>query len=342
MDSAGGFTRSGQLFLDPFYDGSLTIAQSAYTVEQQNGDISDAVTSVNMLTVDPLIDEARTHIYFADVNGNALDTIALTEGDLLGKTVRLYASSSDLDEVVTILDFLPEGLSVTLKPEGVGYKEYQITAQSSVAETVEQPLSVRAQVKIEDSGVSKNLASELNISLTKVATTPRFTETELLFRADDGQRDINFALPRIIANSQPTNDTLTYRLEGIPKWMTLVTPAGSLISSSPSLYSLEFEKQELADLSWRFDRDFLVSENAPDASATLTWLAVHTEPSNFKKATDAHQAYRRIENFYKVQAYQNWKNANEAEAIVNQPSIWRQSPFGFLGIRGERLERERI
>ena len=64
--------------------------------------------------------------------------------------------------------------------------------------------------------------------------------------------------------------------------------------------------------------------------------------SNFKKASDAHQAYRRIENFYKVQAYQNWKNANEAEAIVNQPSIWRQSPFGFLGIRGERLERERI
>ena len=62
----------------------------------------------------------------------------------------------------------------------------------------------------------------------------------------------------------------------------------------------------------------------------------------FKKASDAHQAYRKMENFYKVQAYQNWKNANEAEALVNQPSIWRRSLFGFLGIRGERLERERI
>jgi hypothetical protein len=304
VDSAGGFTRRGDLFLDAFYDGSLTIAQSAYTVEQQNGDESDPQTRIRTLTVNPVVEEAMTQVYFANSKGDALQTIALTEGDVLGTTLRLYARSSDPDEQVTLPDakdlILPEGMTASFVSAEAGYREYQIFAASNESIDVDKPIAVSAKVIFSDGVVSAPITQQINIELTKISTTPTFADSEpggLKFQVVDGQRNsihgdpvstqgVYFELPTIDEESR-SDDALSYRLEDIPKWMTLVAPAGSLLASSDSLYSLEFEEQELATLRWKFDRDFLVSKDAPDASATLTWLAVHTEPSNFKNAISA-------------------------------------------------------
>jgi len=299
VDSAGRFASGGELSLDAFYDGELTIAQSAYTVEQQNGDVSIAQTSLSTLTVNPLVEEAMTQVYFADVNGDALHTIALTEGDVLGTTLRLYARSSDPDEQVTLPDaedlILPEGISATLVSAEAGYSEYKISAALAPIGVTDDPLTVSTQVIFSDSGVSAPITQHINIELEKISTTPTFGDSQavtLLFKADDGQRNqiygdlgsaegVYFELPTIDETSR-SDDLLNYRLEDIPKWMTLVEPAGSLHGSSETHYSLEFEEQELATLRWKFDRDFLVSEDDPDSSATLHWLAIHTEPSNLK------------------------------------------------------------
>jgi hypothetical protein len=304
VDSAGDFTKRGDLFLDPFYDGSLTIVQSAYTVEQQNGDKSTPHTLISTLTVEPVVDKAMTQVYFADGEGNALQTIALTEGDVLGATLRLYARSSDPDEKVTLPDamdlVLPKGMTASFVSAEAGYSEYLISAASNESIAVDKPIAVSANVIFSDNGVSAPITQQINIELTKLSTTPIFDDIQpggLTFQVVDGQRNeikqingipvitpgVHFVLPTIAEESR-SDDDLSYRLEDIPKWMTLMAPAGSLIASSDTRYSLEFEEEDLATLSWKFDRDFLLSENAPDASATLTWLAVHTEPSNFKNA----------------------------------------------------------
>lgn len=298
VDSKGGFARSGDLFLDPFYDGSLTIAQSAFTVEQQNGDKSAPQTRISTLTVNPVVAKAMTQVYFADGKGDPLQTIALTEGDA-GATLRLYARSSDPDEKVTLPDamdlILPKGMTASFVSAEAGYRQYLISAASNESIDVDKPIAVSANVIFSDNGVSAPITQQINIELTKISTTPTFADSELggpKFQVVDGQRNaihgdpvstqgVNFKLPTIDEESR-SDDALSYRLENIPKWMTLVAPAGSLIASSDTLYSLEFEEQELATLRWKFDRDFLVSKDAPDASATLTWLAVHTEPSNLQ------------------------------------------------------------
>jgi hypothetical protein len=299
VDSKGSFTRSGELFLDAFYDGSLTIAQSAYTVEQQNGDKSAPQTRISTLTVNPVVDQAMTQVYFADVHGNTLQTIALTEGDALGATLRLYARSSDPDEQVKLPDakdlILPKGMTARFVSEDTGFREYLISAASNESIAVDKPITVSAEVIFSDNGIAAPITQQINIELTKISTTPIFDGIEpggLTFQVVDGQRNqingdpvsrqgVHFKLPTIAEESR-SDDALSYRLEDIPKWMTLVTPAGSLIASSDTRYSLEFEEQELATLRWKFDRDFLVSKDAPDASAKLTLLAIHTEPSNLQ------------------------------------------------------------
>ena len=299
-DQAGVYASNADLYLEAFYDGSLIVAQSAYTRELQNGDTSDAISNVSTLTVAPLVDIDQTQIYFADVEGNPLDTIALTEGDALGKTLRLYARSSDTDEELILPSLekftLPEGLSATFLAEGDGYNTYRIVAAEGLDVSADGTLALSAEVGIEDSSVSAVVDRALNIELLKVATPPSFTEGPgLVFSVLDGQKNetygdkssakgVYFSLPVIDAESR-SDDTLTYLLEGIPKWMTLANPVGSRVASTQDTYSLQFEEGDLADLRWRFDRGFVAAESDEHASATLSWLAVHTEPTNFKSAT---------------------------------------------------------
>uniref|UniRef100_UPI00404739A0 hypothetical protein n=1 Tax=Mariniflexile sp. TaxID=1979402 RepID=UPI00404739A0 len=298
----GVFSTSGKLALDAFYDGTLTVAQSAYTVELQNGDASVAQTNVQTLTVNPLVDSASTNIYFADSSGNAINSVVLTEGDTegdtAGATFRIYASSSDSDEVLVLPDTLelPAGFSLTsdVGDQGVGYKTYRVVANEGVSIVAGQTPSVGASVKLTDDSPSTTISRTLNIALTKIATTPTFVAdevTDLAISVIDGQRyathgdsasglGVYFELPTIPEASR-SDDTLTYRLEMIPKWMTLVSPVGSLVSSTETHYTLAFSEADPQSLRWKFNRDFLLSETDPDATATLKWIAVHTEASNF-------------------------------------------------------------
>ncbi len=300
VNEDGVFSKSGELELDTFYDGTLTVAQSAYTVELQNGDASVAQTNVQTLTVNPLVDSASTNIYFADSSGNAINSVVLTEGDTegdtAGATFRIYASSSDSDEVLDLPDALtlPAGFSITSVADGEGFKTYQVVAQEGLSVTAGETPSVAAQVVVVDDTVSETANLTLDIALTKIATTPTFVAdevTDLAIGVIDGQRyathgdatsglGVYFELPTT-AEASRSDDTLTYRLADIPKWMTLVTPVGSLVSSTETHYTLAFSEADLPSVRWKFDRDFLLSETDSDATATLQWVAVHTEASNF-------------------------------------------------------------
>ena len=274
---------SVEVLIDPFFDGGIDFYVVGQTREPSTGELSAYTASTKAsATLNPVVSPDSYQLLFEDASDNEVTALNITEG-VSNSSASLYinASTFDPDETITVELSSVSGALFSFTDEGSG--QWTVTYLGGTPSAASD-LQIQAAITQADSGVTEEYTALFpgSILLEKAASQPAFADTTAIANVsmNDGEALIGAALPAVV-DDPSSDDVLTYRLSGLPNWLSITdadgVPVGELLSTTGSESTYLIKPSELSGLRFTCALDGI----SADETVTLEWIAVSTEPTNF-------------------------------------------------------------
>lgn len=276
--------------LDPYLNDLLHIRTAAISVDPVHGVSShykDAISSEQIISIDPIIDPRALTAVIRDVNHTAvLNQLTLKEGGASDWFV-VDTASTDSGERISVTLNLPQASNLELQTKGDQYRLVAL-AQQQTSTDVELAISLN----VSEGSIALDIPNVLTVpvEVVKAVTTPALNLTGYELNADGklvisiDDRSASGVLQNIIPAVTPdslTDDVTTYVVSGVPSW--LVPSVGKLIEKNDisNLSTYSFESEEIAGLTWTTAKSRITTDDVTE----IQLVALNTEPTTLEKAS---------------------------------------------------------